>query len=122
VEEQDRAEHFKQLKWSLQSLAMSASEQLTLFPDAVRKASELASDFDRVALVTRTEYQGELSAAQADSLAAIVAKLATMSRDAADFEADVWTDAALTSSAHWDEVRTLAKSALAAFGWAGESV
>ena len=38
-----------------------------------------------------------------------------MSRDGAEFDAELWTDAALTGSVHWAEVRTLAAAALAAF-------
>ena len=41
-------------------------------------------------------------------------KLVTMSRDGAEFDAELWTEAALRNSEHWAEVRVLAQSALEA--------
>jgi hypothetical protein len=38
-----------------------------------------------------------------------------MSRDGADFDADLWTDEAIRTSVHWRDVRALAAAALAAF-------
>jgi hypothetical protein len=35
-----------------------------------------------------------------------------MSRDGADFDADLWTDTALRTSEHWAEVRRLASAAI----------
>ena len=40
-----------------------------------------------------------------------------MSRDGAEFDADLWTEAALATSEHWADVRRLALSALDAFQW-----
>jgi len=56
--------------------------------------------------------------AESQALDAIDEKLATMSRDGAEFNAELWTDAALKSSPHWQQLRTLATAALDAFGWA----
>jgi hypothetical protein len=112
-----RSVHFKQLRWSLQGLAMAGSEQGTLFPESVESAGELASDYDHWASVVRCNYETDLSQAQTESLAAIDRKLETMSRDGAEFDAELWTDAALTSSQHWADVRSLAAGALEAFGW-----
>jgi hypothetical protein len=109
--------HFKQLKWSLQGLATATSEQRPLFPDYVVRVDELAFDFDHWAFVVRSNYLQDLSRSQADSLAAIDHKLATMSRDGAEFEPDLWTDEALGSSVHWANVRELAATALESFGW-----
>ena len=112
-----RSWHFKQLRWSLQGLATAGSEQRALFPDLAVNADELAFDFDHWASVVRDHYEDELSASQADSLAAIGVKLATMSRDGAEFDLELWTDAAVISSEHWADVRRLAMAALDAFGW-----
>lgn len=112
--------HFRQLKWSLQGLAALASDQLALFPGSVARADELALDFDQGASVVREHYQHDLSPAQAGVLESLCRKLSTMSRDGADFDVDIWTDAALASSEHWAQVRSLAAAALDAFGWSVE--
>lgn len=113
-----RAWHFRQLKWSLQALAASPSDQLALFPTVVVKADELAWDFDHWASVIRTGYEQDLSGSRAESLRAIDEKLSTMSRDGVAYDAELWSEAALSSSPHWEDVRRLATSALEAFGWA----
>jgi hypothetical protein len=112
-----RGWHFKRLRWSLQSLAAAGSEQPTLFPEHMMKADDLALDFDHWASFVRATYERDLSAAQADALAAIDRKLSTMSREGAEFDLDLWTDAALRTSELWADVRLLAAAALEAFGW-----
>ena len=116
-----RSWHFKQLRWSLQCLAMAGSDQRTLFPDYVVKADELAFDFDHWAFAVHSNYGSDLSSFQTDSLAAIAQKLATISRDGAEFDAELWTETALSTSEHWADVRSLAASALEAFGWPVEN-
>ena len=120
----DNSEHsqaFKQLRLSLRGLAMAGDEQRTLFADLVASAGDLASNYDQSAAVIRADYEADLSTAQSDALAAIDRKFATMSRDGDEFDADLWTDAALRSGEHWAEVRNLATAALDAFGWPTES-
>jgi hypothetical protein len=41
-----------------------------------------------------------------------------MSRDGSEFDVDLWTDAALSTSELWADVRRQALAALDAFGWA----
>ena len=112
-----RAWHFRQLKWSLQSLARAGSPQRPLFPDQAVNADDLAFEFDHWAPLIRGLYDAELSAPQCEALAAIASKLATMSRDGAEFDLELWTEAALSASEHWADVRRLAAGALDAFGW-----
>jgi hypothetical protein len=107
----------EQLKWSLQSLAQAGSVQPTLFPEQAPGADDLAFDFEQWATLARDAHGPELSGSQHASLEAIAAKLAIMSRDGAEFDADLWTDTALMTSEHWADVRRLALAALAAFGW-----
>lgn len=115
-EEHDlRSSHFKELARSLQALAIAASDQLALFPESAVKADDLARDFDYWASLVRGQYVTELSASQVDALTAIDQKLATMSRDGAEFDPDLWTASALSSSPQWDDVRRLAAVALEAF-------
>jgi hypothetical protein len=122
VEETDqRSWHFKQLRWSLQGLAASASAQKPLFPDAGVTPDELALDFDRRVAVIRETYGHDLTDVQRSSLEAIDQTLARMSRDGAEFDAELWTDAALTASEHWASVRRLAVAALDAFGWPADN-
>jgi hypothetical protein len=116
-----RAWHYKQLKWSVQALALRAPEQLVLFPDFVSTADELALELDHWASLVLETYREDLTDAQADSLRALDRKLATMSRDGAEFDADLWSEAALGTSAHWQEVRALAVAVRDAFGWSVEA-
>jgi hypothetical protein len=111
----DRDGHLRQLRWSLQAIAESGSGQRTLFPESASSADALALEFDTRAEVVRMNYEADLTPAQRDALDAIERKLETMSRDGVEFDAELWTDAALAGSVHWAEVRALAAAALAAF-------
>lgn len=111
----ERAEHFRQLRWSLQALA--ASSQPSLFPEWAITPDHLALDFDQSAFRVLAHYGGELDAPQRASLQAIGDLLARMSRDGIDFDADLWSTAALETSEQWTAVRRLAMQALDAFGW-----
>jgi hypothetical protein len=121
-EDASRSWHFKQLRWSLQALAVAGSVQRSLFPDAVVTADELALDFDHWASFIRENYLSELTESRAESIAAIERKLTTMSRDGAEFDLELWTDAALGTSEHWAEIRGLAALCLEAFGWPVEAL
>jgi hypothetical protein len=57
---------------------------------------------------------------QRDALDAISGKLATISKDGAEFDLELWTDAAMRTSEHWADVRRLAAAALDVFGWLQE--
>ena len=116
-----RTWHFKQLKWSLQALAQAGAAQPTLFPEEPPKPGDLAFGFDHWAGVVRDLYGTELTELQAAALDGIAGKLETMSRDGAEFDVELWTDAALATSELWAEVRQLALSALDAFGWGGDA-
>jgi len=111
-----RESHFRQLTSSLEALASEPSDQLALFPDSVVKADDLASRFDDAARVICSEYAADCSRPQLDALAAISARLTAMSRDGVEFDPDLWTDDAVRTSVHWQDVRMLARAALEAFG------
>lgn len=112
----ERASDLNQLRRSLRRLAAAGSDQPTLFPDDAIPADQLALEFGRCARVVRDNGQSDLSQEQADALTDLEQKLVTMSRDGAEFDAELWTEAALRNSEHWAEVRTLAQCALEAFG------
>jgi hypothetical protein len=119
--ERHRSWHFRQLKWSVQALALRAPEQLVLFPDFVATADELALELDHWATLVLEKYPDELSDPQPETLRALHQKLETMSRDGAEFDADLWSEAAISSNVHWQEVRALAIAVRDAFGWSVES-
>jgi hypothetical protein len=121
VDEARRPWHFKQLRWVLQALAQTGSVQPMLFPEQTPNADDLAFGFDHWTSVVRQHYGADLSPDQDAALDAITRKLATMSRDGAEFDADLWTEAALASSEHWTDIRRLASSALETFEWVDEA-
>jgi hypothetical protein len=112
-----RSWHFQQLRQSLHALANAASNQPALFPDSVASADDLAFGYDHWSTLVRGAYGADFTREQADVLDAIDRKLATMSSDGAEFDVDVWTDAALSTSEHWTDLRQLATLALDVFGW-----
>ena len=107
----------KQLRWALQALALSGSEQQLLFPDYAANAVSLATDFDQSCAAVRESVADDLSPLQSEALAAIEAKFAEMSRDGARFDADIWSDGALETSDDWRDIRRLAGQAIEAFEW-----
>jgi hypothetical protein len=113
-------EHVRDLRRSLRALADAGSEQPALFPDEQLTATDLAREFDHRASVVRDALDGDLSAVQLESLQSLEDKLATMSADGAEFDADLWTDVAVRTSEHWRDVRRLAANALDAFSTSAE--
>jgi len=109
------ADALARLLASLKALASEPSDQLALFPESVSKAGDLAARFDERLRMVRDDFSGELSRAQDDALETLSARLATISRDGVEFDADLWTDEALRTSVHWRDVRALAQAALDAF-------
>jgi hypothetical protein len=106
---------FSTLVASLRALASEPSDQLALFPESVSKASDLAAQFEISVRAIGDDGAGTLSRAQLDAVEALGVRLATVSRDGAEFDADLWTDEAVRTSVHWRDVRALAKAALDLF-------
>ena len=109
-----------QFCWSLQALASDAEDQLALFPTFVCKADELALDYDHWSEVARSLLADEFSPDQLAALTAIDGRLTAMSCGGVEFEEDLWSEDALRARPQWEEVRSLARSALACFGWPAE--
>ena len=99
----------------IRRLASAGSGQPALFPDQNVGAIELVREFDQRASAVREADNSQLSASQIEALDLLGQKLSTMLRDGAEFDADIWTDEAVRSSADWAQVRTLATAALDAF-------
>lgn len=111
-----RTAAFKQLEASLRALGMSPSDQLTLFPEEVVTAEELARRFDHAWTAVRAAYEDELSGSQMVAVTAVARELDAMSRDGADFDVELWTEPALRTSEQWTSIRRLAHDALIALG------
>ncbi len=67
----DRLGIFERLRHSIQLLACPAEVQLNLLPSFVRKADELALDFDQWRSVAVSNFRSELTASQLSGLDAI---------------------------------------------------
>jgi hypothetical protein len=118
LEKEDSPDPLRELTRLLRQLADVGSAQPALFPDAAVSASELVRHFDQRVQIVRETGDGELSAAQLESLTALENKLSTMARDGAEFDADIWTDEAVRTSERWAEVRALAAAAFEEFSGA----
>ena len=111
----ERADRLRELRWSLQALA--ASSQPSLFPEWAVTPDHLAVDFDRCASTVLEHHCDELDERQRGRLEAIGELLNRMFRDGVEFNADLWSIAALENSEQWGAVRRMALEALDAFGW-----
>jgi hypothetical protein len=114
LDDVDPASAVTRLERCLEALAATGTEQQSLFPDEELSPGALAAQFDRAASTAQRIATGELTAEQADAIDSVSDKLLTMSRDGADFDADLWTEGAVQTSTHWREVRSLAAAALQA--------
>lgn len=101
------------LEQAVVALAQSADVQLSLFPDFVCKADELALNFED-GLYEIVGHEAELTTEQHEAVRHINALLASMSgkRNLA-----LWTNDALRSHPVWENVRLAARTASIAFGW-----
>lgn len=101
-----------QLRWALQALAAPADQQVQLFPSFVCIPDELVLDFDQ--WFRATTRNAEFSSEQQTALAQLDESIAAWSGPA---HADVWLEAALATHPAWFDFRSLARDALASFGW-----
>ncbi|NIJ63426.1 hypothetical protein FHR20_000357 [Sphingomonas leidyi] len=103
----------EQLERAVLALAQSADVQLSLFPDFVCKADELALDFEE-ALDMFFGHEVELAEHERIELNALDCLILSKSGEA---NVAFWTDDALRHHPTWDEIRVAAKSTATAFGW-----
>ena len=109
------------LMWAIQALAMPAEVQLTLFPDFVCKADELALEFDEHYTRAISVFGDKMTIEQKTVLSAIDQKLSDMSASGKEFSLSLWEEEGLLSSLQWTTIRILAREALEKFGWPVES-
>jgi hypothetical protein len=107
----------ERLKHSVQLLAASPEIQLSLLPNYVCKADELALDFDLWLEITLHNSQTDLTTDQRSALTALNEKLGHLTAEGKQH----WNDEAVRTSRAWQEVRNLAKLVLEAFGWPAET-
>jgi len=101
------------LQRAVLALAQPAEVQLSLFPDFVCKADELALDFED-GLYELVGHEDEITLPQRAAVDALDKLLSSMSGGQ---NAAFWTEDAVRSHPTWEEIRTAAKSTIAAFGW-----
>jgi hypothetical protein len=109
----ERVGIFERLKHSIQLLASPPETQLTMLPNFVCKADELALDFGHWSEVALANFRCELTPAQLSSVGAIARSISDMTRTGPT----MWTENAVRDSSEWKALRTLAVAALESFGW-----
>ncbi len=107
------------LKWfrhSLQLLAIDAQAQIAHFPTDVHVTDELVLDYNHWEREVRTYWI--FSQAQEARLTALMSCLSkNRKNNPHNVSRAFWEEEALFTDSQWEEVRTLAKAALASFGW-----
>ena len=111
---EDQQDGVRELMRVIRRLAAAGSEQPALFPDVNVSAVDLVQEFDQRLSVVREDDDAQLTPSQRESLDLLEQKLSTMSRDGAEFDADIWTEEAVRTSERWSEIRELATAAVQA--------
>lgn len=101
------------LRRAVIALAQEAEVQLSLFPDFVCKADELALDFED-GLYEMVGHEAEFTDEQMAAIEALDRFISPMGGRA---NANLWTDDAVRSHPKWEQIRILARRAADAFGW-----
>jgi uncharacterized protein Yka (UPF0111/DUF47 family) len=113
-----RFDAFQSLSLAVRALAQPASVQLTLFPDFVLKADELALEWEeRYDFFLNSEESSMVNQAILEALQSLDDEIDQMSGEKRQ---DLWKDEALTNSIEWQRVRSLAKNVLRLAGWSEE--
>jgi hypothetical protein len=101
------------LERAVLALAQPADVQLSLFPDFVCKADELALDFED-GLYEIVGHESEISEAQHAAIHRLDKLITSMSGEQ---NASFWTEEAVLVHPVWEQIRLEAKATAAAFGW-----
>jgi hypothetical protein len=102
-----------QLQSAVLALAQPAEVQLSLFPDFVCKADELALNFED-GLYELVGHEHEITDEQRMAIDELDRLLQSMSGKQ---NAALWTDEAVRSHSMWEEIRKTAKMVTTAFDW-----
>lgn len=104
---------FRKLKWIVQALASAAPDQIKLFPGFVNVADELALIWEDV-LNDLGNLARELPKSVILSVNKLDDKILSISGSG---NAQLWTEAALYESSHWEDIRALAKAVAEEMNW-----
>lgn len=102
-----------QLQRAVVALAQPANIQLSLFPDFVCKADELALDFED-GLYEMVGHEDQFSGEQRAAISALGKLIFSKSGER---HALFWTDTAVREHPFWEGIRIAAKEAVATCGW-----
>jgi hypothetical protein len=101
------------LERAVLALAQPADVQLSLYPDFVCKADELALDFED-GLCEMVGHEEAFSPEQHRAIDALNDLLSSMG---GELNAAFWTEDAVRTHPTWDEIRRLARDAVIVCGW-----
>lgn len=101
------------LKWIIQALAISAAEQVRLFPDFVNVADELALIWEEV-LDSLDVLEAMVSTEALLAIRKLDEKILSISGES---NLQIWTEKALYESTHWEEIRGLATVVAKKMSW-----
>jgi hypothetical protein len=104
-----------ELKWSLQALALSPELQREQFPSFVCLADELALEFDH-----SWKAAADSHAFTPDQRSILTQLDAFLGGISGREHAELWTDQALGDAPEWQQIRILAREALASLAWPEE--
>ena len=105
--------NFKKIKWILQALAQPAHIQISLFPNFVNVADELALEWGECFDLVNRKWDF-FSSDQLMLIRSLDAQIVKMS---GVFNISLWNNEALSSACEWQVVRQLAKELLDIFEW-----
>jgi hypothetical protein len=105
---------FQQLKYSVQALAASAYDQVTLFPSFTCFACELIGDYENYYRATIWRKALLITNNQRKSLDELMNGIDMMEPH------NCFAKSELYQIRDWENLRNLAKSCLAEFGWSSE--
>jgi hypothetical protein len=100
-------------KWAVQALSQAADVQLSLFPNFVVVADELALDYEEGYLQLLETWPGKLTPIQREAVEKLEAHLLAMS---GPNHPHLWTNEGLLSE-QWAECRRLSKRVLEVMEW-----
>lgn len=103
----------RKLERAVLALAQPADIQLSLFPDFVCKADELALDFEE-AINGVVEHDGDLADHERLAIDELDRLILSQSGEK---HLDFWTEEALLSDPIWEDIRNAARSAAETCGW-----
>jgi|WetSurMetagenome_2_1015567.scaffolds.fasta_scaffold514040_1 hypothetical protein len=99
-------------KYALQALSQDSKTQISLYPDFVVKADELALEFDDSLKPLIDNRTIKLTSEQLGAIQIINKELSLMSEDKS-----LWTEQSLKDRKEWQIIRDLAKNAIKLFNW-----